>query len=180
MSEKHEFASTRVGAALLATLLCAACATRMETFLQTEHRANYSIQDQELKQLQFYISLEVLAKNVADEGAAESVIVVPVGTPGVVTEVGPDWLRVSFTEDSAGVYFLALKTAGGDSVYWLATKAESSSALIAVKDQDRKLIRSPLGEYELIYGDRARLLVDSNDLEQLIATRTHVVGRERK
>ena len=173
-------AARRAGAALLAGLFLGGCATPKETFLQTEHRHNYSIQDQELAQLQFYISLDVLAKNVADDTAAESVVVLPVGTPGVATEVGPDWLRVSFSEGSPGVYFVAQKTAGGDSVYWLATKVDGGSGLSAVKDLDPKIIRGPQGEYELIYGDRARLLVNSDDLQKLIETRTHVQGRTTK
>ncbi len=164
-------------AALLAGLVFAGCSTPKEAFLQFQHRENYALQDEEIASLQFYISREVLARNVADKASTSSVVVVPLETPGAATDVGPDWIRVSFQEDGAGVYFLAVKTMGGDSVYWLATEVEGKPGLHALKDVEKKVIRVPEGEFELIYGDKARLLVNTDDLQKLIEKRTHVQGR---
>ncbi len=163
--------------ALLTALVLVGCSTPMETFLQVQHRENWALQDEEIASLQFYISREVLARNVADRASASSVLVVPLGTPGAAVEVGPDWIRVSFQRGGAGVYFLALKTRAGDSVYWLATEVEGKPGLHAVKDLEKKVIRVPLGEFELIHGSQARLLVNSDDLQKLIEKRTHIQGR---
>ena len=163
--------------ALLAGLVLVGCTTPKATFMQIRHRENYAIQDQEVLRLRFYISREILARNVAEVASASSVVVVAADTPGAATEVGTDWIRVSFRQGSPGVYFLAVVTVGGDSAYWLATEVEGEPGLRALKDLDRKVLRTPDGAFELIYGADARLLVSSEDMQALIATRTHVPGR---
>ncbi len=99
--------------ALFAVLFVAACSNPltfsfgqrpMPSFLHTRHRENLSIDPQELKNLQFYISTRVLAKDLSTPGS-EGVIIVPDLTRGMATEVGPSWLRVRFSEGGAlGLY----------------------------------------------------------------------------
>ncbi len=169
---------TRMIAAAAALLLLASCATPRQTFLHRSHRENYALQPRELESVQFYISTEVLARNEAAGNSAESVVILPVGTPGVVTEVGPDWLRVSFTPGGEGVYFVTVPDTGADSAYWLATRATGALEPERLKDLDPKLIHTDAGDYRLVYGDEARLMINSEQLLELIDKRTHLPGRE--
>lgn len=169
---------TRMIAAVAALLLLAGCATPRQTFLHRSHRENYALQPQELESVQFYISTEVLARNESAGDSAESVVVLPVGTPGVVTAVGSDWLRVSFTPGGEGAYFVTVPDTGSDSAYWLATRADAASPLKRLKDLDAKVLHTSTGEYRLVYGDRARLMINSKQLQELIDTRTHLQGRK--
>lgn len=169
---------TRMIAACAALLLLAGCASPRQTFLHRSHRQNYALQAQELEGVQFYISTEVLARNEAAGDSAESVVVLPVGTPGVVTEVGPDWLRVSFSPGGEGAYFVTVPDTGADSAYWLATRADAASQPKRLKDLDPKLLHTSTGEYRLVYGDGARLMIGSQQLLELIDKRTHLQGRK--
>ena len=172
------FGRSAASLALLACLVLAGCTTPKATFMQIQHREDFAIQDEEIKRLQFFISTQVLAKNLADRTLAESVVVLKADTPGVATEVESDRIRVSFREGSPGVYFLATEMQrGGDAVYWLATEVPGRPGLHRVKDLDEKIIRTPQGDFELIRGYDARLLVSLDDLKKLIAGRTHLEGR---
>ncbi len=165
-----------VGLALAAGLVFSGCTTPKETFLKVQHRENFALQDEEIARLQFYISREVLARNTADPTAASSIIVVPAGTAGRASEVKEDYIRVSFDRGGQGVYFLALPE-GRDAVYWLATEIPGKPGLHALRDLDPPIIRVPEGEFELIKGSGARLLVNSDDLQKLIDSRRHAQGR---
>ena len=160
--------------ALFAVLFMAACANPKMSFLHTRHRENLSIDPQELKQLQFYISTRVLAKDLSTPGS-EGVIIVPDLTRGMATEVGPSWLRVRFSEGGSGVVFVAVVTQG-DSAYWLATEIEGQQGFHTLKDLPKKILLNQGTAYELIYGDHARLLISEKDLSKLIARRTHLKG----
>jgi hypothetical protein len=151
----------------------------MEPFFHKWHRVNYALQDQELKQVQFYISTEILARNLSPEakGTAESIVIVPERTPGVATEVGPDWVRVSFREGAEGVLFIAVAGRSGSSAYWLATEVPGARGLFPVKDLQDKAIRIRGTTFKLVHGSNARLLINSEDLRELIDQRTHIPGR---
>ena len=164
----------------LVALLAAGCVTRTQTFLDTGHRANFALQDSELKGMQFYISTSVLARNKALADAPGGVIVLQEGTKGAVTEVGPTWLRVAFTEGGEGVYFTTTESRSGDSAYWIATRDEKTGELVRIRDINPKVFRSPSGTFELVHGSEARLLVDSGDLDRVISSRSHLPGRQAK
>jgi hypothetical protein len=167
--------------ALLAGLLLAGCTTPKTTFMQVQHREDFAIQDDEILRLQFYISTDILARNLETRGEADSVVVMEADTPGVATEVGPDRIRVSFRDGSDGVYFLATDMQrGGDAVYWLATEVPGRAGLQRVMDLDEKVLVTPDGEFELLRGYDARLLVSLKDLERLIEGRAHVPGRKTR
>jgi len=166
-----------VGCLSVIALLAAGCITRTQTFLQNGHRVTFALQDNELKQLQFYISTGVLARNLALADRAGGVIIVPEGTPGAVLEVGPTWVRVSFSEGGEGVYFTTVESRAGESAYWIATKDEQTGALRRLKDTDPKVIQTSAGTFELVQGSNARLLVDSGDLDRVVSSRSHLPGR---
>ncbi len=62
-------------------------------------------------------------------------------------------------------------------MFWLATEVPGRPGLHRVRDLDEKIIRTPQGDFELIRGYDARLLVSLDDLKKLIAGRTHLEGR---
>jgi hypothetical protein len=166
---------------LLALLVSAGCATPTEPFFQRRHRETYALQDAELKRVQFYISTEVLAKDLDPRasGTAAGVVILPEETPGVATEVGPNWIRVSFMEGGSGAPFVAMVGQSGDSAYWLATQVEGRSGYVPVKDLKEKVLRAGGRTFKLVYGSSARLLINSEDLQKLIETRSHIPGRTK-
>jgi len=162
----------------LLAFLIVGCATPKQTFLHKSHRENFALQADELEGVQFYISTEVLARDEIAGDTPAGVIILPVGTPGAVTEVGPNWLRVSFSAQGEGAYFVTVPDpASPDSAYWLATRVEQGSEPVRVKDLDDKVIHTRAGDFRVVYGDAARLLIDSRQLQELIAKRTHLPGR---
>ena len=164
--------------AFVSLLLLTACAAPRQTFLHRSHRGNFALQAAELEKVQFYISTEVLARNASQGDSPESVVIVPVGTPGVVTETGPDWLRVSFSPGGEGAYFAIVPDPSSDSAYWIATRVDGSSEPKRLKDLDPKVIHTSAGDFRLIYGDGARLMINSEQLQELIEKRTHLEGRK--
>ncbi len=164
--------------ALFAVLFVAACARPMPSFLHTRHRENLSIDAQELKNLQFYISTQILARVVSTPGrgaSPEDVIIVPQLTRGMANEVGPNWLRVRFSEAGSGVVFVAVVTQG-ESAYWLATEVEGQQGFHKLKNLPKKILLNQGTAYELIYGDHARLLISEKDLSKLMQQRRHLEG----
>ena len=145
------------------------------------HRENFVLTDQELKTAQFFISAEVLARRIAPSGPStpSSIVIVPAKTPGLVTEVGPEWVRVSFTPGRRGVPFVAVLAGRSDSAYWLATEVEGETGYRPVRDLDEKILRVEGVEFQLLSGYNARLLISSDDMQRLIGARTHVPGKTR-
>src|SRR5207249_10849112 len=95
-------------AALLGILLLSACGTeQIDPPFYRAYRDQYAITAEELKTLQFYISGDVLAHAVdaSGGGTPAQAVIVKQRTPGLVREVGPNWLRVAFTEGGEGVLF---------------------------------------------------------------------------
>jgi hypothetical protein len=163
---------------LLASLASTGCGTHTEFFLNRAHRTNYALETEELQSLQFYISTDVLAHEIGtkSEGTRTSVYVVKRDTPGVVTEAGPTWLRVSFGP-TRGAPFVALPDEDEDAWYWLATEVEGEQGFRRVRDLDDKVVVVDGRRFRLAYGSSARLLVNSKDLRKLIEKRAHAPGR---
>ena len=163
---------TAVAPLLVLALASGACSSAKEPFLHKRHRLDYAVQDRELRDLQFYISSEVLARaeNTTDPSG---VIVVPAGTPGLVAEVGPNWLRIVFGAGGRGVPFVA---PGGDSVYILAT-AVPGGTFVAVRNLDDPVLYGGDGvRYRVVRGMNAHLLIRSKDFQKLTERRTHLPG----
>lgn len=167
----------RIGLVVLAGLVLA-CAAK-QPFMHKQHRENFALQPDELTGLQFYVSTEVLAKNLSD-ASPEGVVVVPANTPGRVLEVGPNWLRVSFQKGGSGVYFMAPEDAPIDASYWLATRMAGQPGLQRLRDQAEPVLVTEAGEFRVVYGASARLLVDAGQLEKLMKERRHLSGQKAK
>jgi hypothetical protein len=175
---------------LLALLAAAGCSMPQQRFSHSRHRENFAITTEELNGIQFYLSGEVLVKARPAADAAvgddptgeetepvEQAILFPAGTPGVVTEVGPDWLRVSFQEGRPGAYFLANAREKHDDLYYLATRDEKDE-LRRVEDLEPRAINYEMKTYIVVYGASAHLLVDGEALQELIESRTRSEGRK--
>ena len=159
--------------AVIALLALVSCAIpHRQTFLN-QTRLNLSLEDEELKHLQFYISTNVLVQY--DGPAGKQSILLPQETPGVVTAVGPDWLRVSFREGGAEVPFVVDPRAYG--AYYVATELPGQAGFHLLKDLPQKVFYYNGTPYQVIYGDRAHLLVDGNDLQKLLEKRIPTKGR---
>src|SRR5215475_4396239 len=65
-------------------------------FQNTSHRQTYSLNLEDLKKLQFYISSDVVAQY-QDATGTKSLLLTRL-TPGVATDAGPNWIKVSFRE----------------------------------------------------------------------------------
>ncbi len=165
-------------------------------FLHMAHRQNYSLTAQELRDLQLYISTTVLAQY---EGATgKKSVKVSQGTPGVVTDAGPDWLKVSFREGGIDVpfiidrtdrsrkdsrYFRATKEGlvevegSKDSQYWLATEVEGKNGFYMIKELPEKIFLYEGTRYSLVTGARAYLIADSEGLDKLVKSRKATEGR---
>lgn len=181
-TERQEGRSTEMkmnwALGLVALVLTAACTTQSEVFMHRTHRLNYALQPKELGQMQFYISTDVLANEIGNpqtEGTPAAVFVVERGTPGVVTEVGPTWLRVRFG-DGEGAAFLANPGPGADVSYWLATEVPDSRGLQRIRDTDDRILRIAGRTFKLVNGSQARLMVKSQDLQDAIGQRSHAPG----
>jgi len=162
-----------------AVLLCSACATK-ETFLNVAHRQNYEIQVAEFSDLQFYISTEILAKDISSTGGSvdDNVVSLPEGTPGVAVQVEPSWIRVSFEEGGSGAVFLTDTTLRDDG-YWLATKVPGEEGYRRVLDLKQPVLHADGRIFRVVYGAGAYLLVNKDDLEKLISKRRHLKGRKK-
>jgi hypothetical protein len=162
-----------------AVLLCTAC-TAKETFLNVAHRQNYEIQVADFSDLQFYISTEILAKDASSTGgtAADNVVFLPEGTPGVAVQVEPSWIRVSFEEGGSGAVFLT-DTTQRDDGYWLATQVPGEAGYRRVLDLEDPMLHAGGRIFRVVYGAGAYLLVDKDDLEKLVSRRRHLKGRKK-
>ncbi len=103
-----------LGTLLLATL-ATACSSQRVAFLH-DYRQPGQLGTGELKQLQFFVSQDIVLRRIVDtsehgvtethayravQGELREEIVLPAGTPGLVTKVEGDTLWVSFEEDGA-------------------------------------------------------------------------------
>jgi len=170
---------------MIALMLLVGCSSNQFSrvnFLHVAYRQTYAIEDQEFEKLQFYVAKHVLAHEETgaegDAGGGGRVIVMREGTPGIVKEVGSDWLRVSFEEGGSGLFFVTDPRKEED-LYWLATTVEGREGLYAVKDLSQKIVLQEGRRYLVMEGADASLLVDGSDMERLIESRRHAEGRKR-
>ncbi len=162
-----------------ASLLASGCAKRAVLgFYNVAHRTQFAIDQSDLERLQFYISRDVIVHSQPASGLpTETVLVVPKGTPGVVIDSGPDWLRVRFAKGGPGVQFLtdANKT---EDLYWVATELEGKSGLYKLSTLPRKVMLHQGQRYLVVEGADAYLLVDKKGLEKFIHSRPTVEGQK--
>ena len=158
-------------------LLAVSCSSAPRTigFLHNYHRQVYSFTEGELKELQFYLSADVLAQY-QDTTGTKSILLARL-TPGVVTSAGPDWLKVSFREGGINVPFITDLSRNNDR-YWLATAIKGEEDFKKIKELPERVFLHKGTRYKLAYGANAFLLVDWEGWKNLVETRKATGGRQ--
>src|SRR6516162_7080744 len=105
-------------------------------FQNNSHRQVYSLNEEDLKKLQFYVSADDVAQYQASTGTKS--LLVSRLTPGVVTSAGPGWLKVSFREGSVDVPFIT-DLSVYDGRYWIASEVEGSKDFKKVSELPGKV-----------------------------------------
>ena len=161
--------------AVIALLVLLSCASSYKTvFLNRTYRQNLSLEDEELKHLQFYISTNVLVQY--DGPLGKKSMLLQEETPGVVTAVGPDWLKVSFREGGADVPFV-VDSQGAYDVYSVATELPGQAGFHMIKNLPQKVFYYNGTPYQVMYGDKAFLQVEEKELQKLLKKRIPTKGR---
>jgi len=156
--------------------LLASCSSAPSTiaFLNNSHRQIYSLNEEDLKKVQFYVSTDVVAQ-VQDPMATQSFLI-PRLTSGVVTAAGPNWVKVSFREGGADVPFVADPNLN-DSRYWIASEVDGGrdfKRLIEVPGRVFIYKGTPL---TMVSGADAVLLLDWESWKVVVETRKVTEGR---
>ena len=159
---------------ILLLLLVSCAASYKEIFLNRTYRENLSLEDKELMSLQFFISTSVFVQY--DSPTGKKTMLLPEETPGVVTSVGPDWLKVSFRKGGADIPFMVDKRAQYD-LYYLATEVPGKAGFHMIKDLPKKIFYYEGTAYRVISGEQAHLLVDGKALQKLLKKRIPTKGR---
>ena len=158
------------------TFLIVGCASNPPPrFMNQQHRQAYSMTEADLEQLQFYTSTKIIAHDL-DSPGPQGVVLVDEGTPGLAVASGPNWIRVSFTEEGSGVVFLAEPSnRGGDSQYTLATETQGGGYQLVRTTKDR-ILRIGNRRFAIIEGANAYLTVDPDTLKKVIGERRQIEG----
>ena len=161
-------------AALFFLLVGCSSAPTTFPFLNNTHRQAYSLNEDDLRKVQFYVSTDIVAQ-VKDPGATQS-FVVPRLTPGVVTAAGPNWIKVSFRKGGADVPFVADPNQN-DSRYYLASEVEGGRALKRVTEVPGRVFIYKGTPLTLVSGADAMLLLDVSSWEAVAERRKVTEGR---
>jgi len=156
--------------------LLAGCSSGPTTlpFLNNTHRQVYSLNEDDLKKLQFYVSTDVVAQ-VQDPMATQS-FQIPSMTPGVVTAAGPNWIKVSFRKGGADVPFVA-DPKQNDSRYWIASEVEGGRDFKRVTEVPGRVFIYKGTPLTLVFGADAMLLLDYDSWKKVAETRKVTEGR---
>jgi hypothetical protein len=143
-------------------------------FLNNTHRQAYSLNEADLKKMQFYVSTDVMAQ--VQDPMATQAFLVPRLTPGVVTAAGPNWIKVSFRQGGADVPFVADPNQN-DSRYYIASEVEGGRNFKRVTEVPGKVFIYKGTPLTLVTGADAMLLLDWDSWEKVAATRKVTEGR---
>ena len=153
----------------------ASCSTPPVAFQNASHRQTYSLNVDDLKKLQFYISTDVVAQY-QDATGTKSLLLTRL-TPGVATDAGPNWIKVSFREGGVDVPFIADPNQY-DARYWIATEVEGSKDFKRIYDlSDRSFLYKGI-RYKVVSGADAVLLFDWDGWKRVVETRKVTEGRQ--
>ena len=143
-------------------------------FLNNTHRQSYSLNEADLRKVQFYVSTEIMAQ-VQNPGATQAFLI-PGMTPGVVTSAGPNWIKVSFRQGGADVPFVADPNQY-DSRYYIASEVEGGKSFKRVSEVPGRVFIYKGTPLTLVSGADAMLLLDWDSWEKVAATRKVTGGR---
>jgi len=154
--------------------LLVSCSAPPIAFQNNSHRQLYSLNLQDLEKLQFYISRDVVAQY-QDATGTKSLLVLRL-TPGVATDAGPNWIKVSFREGGVDVPFIADPNQY-DGRYWIATEVEGTKDFKKIADLPDKSILYKGARYKLVSGSDAILLMDLDGWKSVVEGRKVTEGR---
>ena len=143
-------------------------------FLNNTHRQAYSLSEEDLKKVQFYVSTDVMAQ--VQGPVATQAFLVPALTPGVVTAAGPNWIKVSFRKGGVDVPFVADPNQY-DSRYYIASEVEGGKNFKRVTEVPGRVFTYKGTPLTLVSGADAMLLLDWDSWEKVAATRKVTGGR---
>lgn len=161
---------------LLLVFILGGCSSAPRTipFQNTTHRQVYSLDEGDLRKVQFYISTDVVAQHQDTQGT--KAFLIPRLTPGVVTGAGSNWIKVSFREGGVDVPFITdLKQ--NDGRYWIATEVEGSKDLRRLTELPGRVFLYKGTPLNVVSGADAYLLVDWESWRQVVETRKVTEGR---
>ena len=161
-------------AVLVGLLVGCASNPKTITFQHNYHRQDYSFNEQDLKQLQFYISTDIVARY-KDATGTKSVLVTGM-TPVVVTGAGPNWVKVNSREGGVDVPFVTDPN-HYNGFYWIATEVEGSKEFKKISELPEKVFLHKGTRYQLVSGSGAFLLVNWEGWESLAKSRKVNDGR---
>ena len=154
----------------------AGCSSTPRTipFRNITHRQIYSLDEGDLKKVQFYISTDVVAQS---QGTKEpKSFLVPRMTPGVVTAAGPNWIKVSFREGGVDVPFIT-DPKQNDGQYWIASENEGGTEFKRVSEIPGNVFLYKGTPFRLVSGADAYLVVDWDSWNEVVETRKVTEGR---
>jgi len=153
----------------------ASCSSPPIAFQNSSHRQTYSLNIEDLKKLQFYISTDVVAQY-QDATGTRSLLLTKL-TPGVATDAGPNWIKVNFREGGVDVPFIADPNQY-DARYWIATEVEGSKDFKRIYDlSDRSFLYKGI-RYKVVSGADAVLFFDWAGWKRLVENRRVTEGRQ--
>jgi hypothetical protein len=159
---------------LLCIFFGCSSAPRTIPFQNNTHRQVYSLDEGDLKKVQFYISTDVVAQH--QDGKGTKAFLVPRMTAGVVTAAGPNWIKVNFREGGVDVPFITdLKQ--NDGRYWIATEIAGSKDLRRLTELPGRVFLYKGTPLNVVAGADAYLLVDWESWRQVVETRKVTEGR---
>lgn len=154
--------------------LLASCAAPPIAFQNNSHRQNYSLNLQDLEKLQFFISTDVVAQY--QDATGTKSLLLPRMTPGVATDAGPNWIKVSFREGGADIPFIA-EPNEYDGRYWIASEVEGTKDFKKIVGLPEKTFVYKGVRYQMVSGSEAILLVDWEGWKRVVETRKVSGGR---
>jgi hypothetical protein len=159
---------------LIAVFFGCASAARTVPFQNMTHRQLYSLGEDDLKKVQFYISTDVVAQHQDVQGTRAFLIAKM--TPGIVTSAGPNWIKVSFREGGVDVPFITdLKQ--NDGRYWVASEVAGSKDFTRVSELPGNVFLYKGSPLSVVSGSDAYLLVDWESWRKVVETRKVTEGR---
>ena len=168
--------SNRVFLMVAFSFLLASCSSAPPmAFQNISHRQTYSLNLEDLKKVQFYISSDVVAQY--QDATGTKSLLLPRLTPGVATGAGPNWIKVSFREGGVDVPFVTDPNQY-DGRYWIATEVEGSKDFKRIAElPDRSFLYKGI-RYKVVSGDDAVLFFDWDGWKRVVETRKVTEGRE--
>jgi len=157
------------------TILLAGCSSAPPmAFLNNTHRQTPSLRLEDLQQVQFYVSSDVVASY--QDGSGTKSLLLPRLTPGVATSAGPNWIKVSFRDGGVDVPFIT-DAKQSDGRYYIATEVAGSKEFKRITDLPVRSFLHKGVQYNVVSGSDALLLFDWQSWNRVVETRKTTQGR---